>query len=124
MTGERLDAAVHFMGLHDAHAELWLLSTTNKNTDRDTIADLQKRVTQLQGRYRLRLYNATTFETAGGLHAHIIFIGIAALAEQLKASKRFGEIIDVRRVTDPQGLVKYLAKERDRRPWWRRIAAK
>ena len=35
------------------------------------------------------------------------------LIRQIEASKQFGELVDVRRVTDPNGLVrKYLAKER------------
>jgi hypothetical protein len=52
-------------------------------------------------------------ESSGGLHAHIIFIGTPEIARRLKASKQFGEFVDVRRVTDPNGLVrKYLAKER------------
>jgi hypothetical protein len=52
-------------------------------------------------------------EGSGGLHAHIIFIGTAEIARRLMASKNFGELLDVRRVTDANGLVrKYLAKER------------
>jgi hypothetical protein len=52
-------------------------------------------------------------EASGGLHAHITFIGNPQIARRLKASKQFGEVVDVRRVTDPNGLVrKYLAKER------------
>jgi hypothetical protein len=88
---------------------LWWV-TTDKNTDRHTIATLQKSITRLQWReYRRRPYNATTFETSGGLHAHIVFVGNADLAERLKASKRFGEIIHVDPVTE---CARKLAKNR------------
>jgi hypothetical protein len=38
----------------------------------------------------------------------------------LKASKQFGGLIDVRRVTDPHGLFKYLTKERTPQAGYRR----
>jgi predicted O-linked N-acetylglucosamine transferase (SPINDLY family) len=53
---------------------------------------LARRVAPLQVNYLG--YNVTVFETSGGLHAHIAFIGTAELAERLKASKKFGAIID------------------------------
>lgn len=114
---KRLSAAVHFMESYCQPRRgdgLWWVST-NKNTDRHTIAALQKWITRLQwSEYGLRPYNVTTFETGGGgLHAHTVFIGNADLAERLRASKRFGEIIRVDPVTDLQGLArKYLVKER------------
>lgn len=111
----RLSGAVQFMELHcrsrGANGLWWV--TAARNSDRDTIADLQKRITKLQWQYGLRPYNATTFETSGGLHAHIVFLGNVDMAERLKGSKKFGAIINVDPVTDPQSLVrKYLAKER------------
>ena len=120
---KRLSGAVRFMELHCRSRRgdgLWWLSA-NRNTDRDTIAALQKWITKLQWRYRLRPYNVTTFETSGGLHAHITFIGNAELADRLKASKKFSGIIHVDPVTDPQVLVrKYLAKERTPQAGFRR----
>jgi hypothetical protein len=100
---------------------LWWLSTDKKSSHRATIAAVQKWITKLQWRYGLRPYNVTAFETGGGLHAHIAFIGTAELAERLKASKRFGAIIKVGPVTDSQGLArKYLAKERTPQAGFRR----
>jgi hypothetical protein len=93
-------------------SKLWW-ATTNKGSSRAVIADLQKRITRLQGKHHLPRYNATTFETRGGLHAHIAFIGNTETADSLKSSARFGEITHVAPVTDPDGLArKYLAKER------------
>jgi hypothetical protein len=75
----------------------------------------------LQGTYRLRRYSVTTFESRGGLHAHIAFIGTCEIARRLKASKQFGDLIDVRPVTDNEGLAhKYLAKERTPQAGYRR----
>jgi hypothetical protein len=113
---KRLSGAVHFMELHCQPRRgdgLWWVST-NKNSDRHTIAALQKQITKLQwSMYHRRPYNVTTFETRGGLHAHLVFIGNPDMAERLKASKRFGKIIHVDPVTDPHALArKYLAKER------------
>jgi hypothetical protein len=94
------------------HSCLWWVSTA-KGTSRGTIADIQKRITKLQGEYHLPAYNATTFETRGGLHAHITFIGNGGIAQHLKNSSAFGEHIKVSPVTDPNGLARmYLAKER------------
>jgi hypothetical protein len=110
----RLSAAVHFMKLHchSRRASLWLI-TTDAGTPRSVIADVWKRITRLQNVFRLPPYSVTTFEGRSGLHAHIIFIGIPEIARRLKASQLFGDLIDVRRVTDHQGLVrKYLVKER------------
>jgi hypothetical protein len=99
---------------------LWLLHT-NKGTARSTISNIQKRITRLQIEYRLRPYNVTTFETRGGLHAHIVFLGNREIAERLKSSTAFGEFIRVNPVTDPVGLVrKYLAKERTPQAGYRR----
>ena len=63
----------------------------------------------------------TTFETRGGLHAHIAFIGSRDITERLKRSRAFGEFIQVDSVTDPGGLArKYLAKERTPQAGYRR----
>jgi hypothetical protein len=72
-----------------------------------------KRITRLEDTYRLHRYGVTTFESRGGLHAHIAFIGTREIARRLRASKQFGDQIDLRRVTGHNGLArKYLAKER------------
>lgn len=116
----RLSGAVQFMGLHCQPGRdygLWWIST-DKNSDRHTIAALQKWITRCSGS---TANVVTTFETSGGLHAHIVFLGNANMAERLQASKRFGEIIDVGPVTDSQTLVrKYLAKERTPQAGYRR----
>jgi hypothetical protein len=110
----RLGNAVWFMGLHcnPSRVGLWL-ATTARATPRDVIADTWKRITRLQGMHRLRCYSAITFEGRGGLHAHITFLGTRDIAKRLKQSARFGELLDIRPVTDPDRLTrKYLAKER------------
>jgi hypothetical protein len=110
----RLCNALWFMELqcNPSRVGLWL-ATTARATRRDVIADIWKRITRLQSAYRLHPYSVAAFEGRGGLHAHIAFIGTPEIARRLSASKRFGDLIDVRRVTDPHGLGhKYLAKER------------
>jgi hypothetical protein len=104
----RLCNAVWFMELHcnPSRVGLWL-ATTARATRRDVIADIWKRITRLQGSYVI------TFEKSGGIHAHITFLGTRHIAKRLKQSRRFGELLDVRPVTDLDGLTrKYLAKER------------
>jgi hypothetical protein len=77
------------------------------------IADIWKRITRLQANYGIRKYSVITFESRGGLHAHITFLGTRDIAKRLEQSARFGELLDIRPVTDPDGLTrKYLAKER------------
>jgi hypothetical protein len=110
----RLSAAVHFMEFRcrDRHSRLWWLST-EKGTPRRLIADIQKRITRLQKQFHLPGYNVTVFETRGGTHAHLVFIGTREIAKRLEASAAFGSLIHVRPVTDPKGLaLKYLVKER------------
>jgi len=109
----RLNGAVRFMELHRRPKRgLWCLHT-NKGTPRSIISNIQKRITRLQVEHGLRPYNVTTFETRGGPHAHIVFLGSHEIAERLQSSTAFGEFIQVDPVTDPVGLVrKYLAKER------------
>jgi hypothetical protein len=108
---ERLSGAVRFMTLHcRPRSGLWL-ATTNKGAARSAIADIWKRITRLQAKYDLPAYSVAVFETRGGLHAHITFIGTRDIARCLQSSSVFA--IDVRPVTDPNGLArKYLSKER------------
>ena len=110
----RLSDAVRFLELHchPRRSGLWL-ATTARGTPRSVIAAIWKRITRLQPTYGLRSYSVMVLEGSGGIHAHITFIGTPEIARRLEASKEFGEFVDVRRVTDPNGLVrKYLAKER------------
>lgn len=119
---ERLSGAIRFMDAHrqTPKARLWLL-TTDRDAPRSLIADVWKRITRLQGAYRLKCYSVTTFESRGGLHAHIAFVGRPEIARRLKASEQFGDLIDVRPVTDNNGLArKYLAKERTPQAGYRR----
>ena len=89
---------------------LWL-ATTNKGAARSAIGDVWKRITRLQTKCDLPAYSVAVFETKGGLHAHITFIGTRDVARRLQSSSVFA--IDVRPVTDSNGLVrKYLSKER------------
>jgi hypothetical protein len=74
----------------------------------------------LQRAYRLHCYSVTTFECSGGLHAHIVFIGTPKVARRLRASEQFGDVIHVSPVTDPNGLFKYLTKERTPQAGYRR----
>jgi Helix-turn-helix len=114
MTGpelNRLSGAVRFMELYSKRGLWWL--HTNKGTARYTIAAIQKRITRLQVEHGLRPYNVTTFETRGGLHAHIVLIGNREVVERLKSSTAFGELVQVDPAPDPGSLArKYLAKER------------
>jgi hypothetical protein len=102
---ERLSDAVRFLTLHcqGRRTALWL-ATTNKGTARSAIANVWKRITRLQSRYNLPAYSVVVFETRGGLHAHIVFIGIRDIARHLENSSVFARLIDVRPVTDAGGL--------------------
>ena len=109
---ERLSGAVRFLTLRcqGRRSALWL-ATTNKGAARSTIADVWKRITRLHAKWPA--YSLAVFETRGGLHAHITFIGTRDIARRLQSSSVFGELIDVRPVTDSNGLArKYLSKER------------
>ena len=115
MTGaeiRRFNGALHLMRKQTRVAgKLWWL-TTDKGASKATIAEIQKRVSRLQSDYNLWSYNVTVFESRGGLHAHILFIGNAAITDRLNRSA-FGSAVLVEPVTDPDGLSKrYLAKER------------
>jgi hypothetical protein len=123
MTGpelNRLSDAIWFMAQYrQPKRGLWLLHT-NKGTPRTSISNIQKRITRLQHDYGLRPYTVTTFETRGGLHAHIVFLGNREIVERLKSSTAF-ECIRVDPVRDPGGLTrKYLAKERTPQAGYRR----
>jgi hypothetical protein len=109
---QRLDGAIHVMRRHcqTQRGRLWFLSTS-RGLERDDIDSIWKRVTKLQGRYGLAKYSVLKFETSGGLHAHIVFVGNNALIGKLRTAA-FGASIDVRPVYDPAGLVGYLSKDR------------
>jgi hypothetical protein len=81
---QRFDSAVRFMEWKcPPRSRLWWL-TVNKDSSRALIADVQKRTTRLQNLHRLPPYNAVIFETRGGLHAHIAFIGNREIAKRLQ----------------------------------------
>lgn len=68
-----------------------------------------------------RPYNVTTYESRGGLHAHIVFLGTSEIVKRLRDSAAWREIIQVDPVTDAGGLArKYLAKERTPQAGYRR----
>jgi hypothetical protein len=121
---ERLSSTVRFMELHcrprTRTTGLWL-ATTARDTPRSLIADVWKRITRQQGKFGLRPYSVLTFETRGGIHAHIAYIGNPEIASRLKASKKFADLVDVRPIPEPNGLTrKYLAKERTPQAGYRR----
>jgi hypothetical protein len=120
----RLSGAIQFMELYcqpSRGLDLWV-AHVSKGTSRDTISDIQKRITRLQVEHcGRRPYNVTTYESRGGFHAHIVFLGKAEIAERLKRSAAFGQIIQVDQVSDPAGLTrKYFAKERTPQAGYRR----
>ena len=108
---ERLSAAVRFLTIHcrGRRSVLWL-ATTNKGAARSAIADVWKRITRLQTKFDLPAYSVAVFETRGGLHAHITFIGTLDIARRLQSSSVFA--IDVRPVTDPNGLAASTSQRR------------
>jgi len=109
----RSSGAVLFMDLHcRPGSRLWFASI-HKSTSRSLISAIWKRITRLQNTFQFPPYSVITFESRNGLHAHIVFIGTREIGWRLKASKQFGELLDVRPVTDAPALVHgYLAKER------------
>jgi len=129
MTGfelKRLDGATRFMELRcwpsrgRRQRALWWV-TVNKGSTRELIADVQKRITRVQKLLGLPPYNTTAFESRGGLHAHIVFVGNAETAKRLQRSAAFGTSIVVEPVTDAEALVtEYLAKERTPQAGYRR----
>jgi len=80
---------------------------------RDIVADLERRIGKLQIEAGIPAYRVTVYETIGGLHAHLLFLGSRKLVERLKQSTAFRPYLDVRRAHDVPGLSHaYLAKER------------
>jgi hypothetical protein len=118
---ERFDGAVRFMEWKSPpRSRLWW-ATVNKDSGRALIADVQKRTTRLQNLHGLPPYNATAFETRGGLHAHVAFIGNRDIAQRLQSSASFGALIKVAPIRDAVGITKgYLAKERTPQAGYRR----
>jgi hypothetical protein len=111
---QRFDGALHFMDkiCKRDRRQLWWVSTDHGST-REFIDEVWKRLTNLQRAANLPPYRAMTFETRGGLHSHIVFIGNRAIAERLQKSATLGDKIKVGKVYDPAGLAQgYLAKER------------
>jgi hypothetical protein len=110
----RLSGAVRFMQLRCERRKraLWW-ATTNDNTSRPIIHDVWKRITRLQGENGFPQYSVAVFEGREGVHLHVIFLGNHVMAQRLEASKQFGDVVHVRRVTDAERLVRrYLSKER------------
>jgi hypothetical protein len=109
----RFSGAIHFIATRcrPRFNSIWWV-TTDKATSRSVIAEIAKRITRLQRALNIFAYSATVFETRGGLHAHVAFIGTPDIAKRLESSA-FGGIIRVDRVSDPAGLAsRYLSKER------------
>jgi hypothetical protein len=120
---ERHSAALRFMELRcrPRTSKLWWISVA-KASDRKVISNIQKRITKVQGRLGLPKYSAWIFETLGGIHAHITFIGDpdGEIARALQRSEGFVRL-KAAPVTDPTGLVRqYLAKERTPQAGFRR----
>jgi hypothetical protein len=117
---KRLSGALRFMeqNCRARRGSLWWATTAN-GTPRSSIAEIWKRITRLQGRHNIPAYSATTFETRGGLHAHIAFIGNRAIEQAMRRSA-FGQMIKVNPVSDRTKLAKYLAKERTPQAGYRR----
>lgn len=109
---KRLNGAVHLMKRRvRIEGEIWWL-TTPKGSTRESIANIQKRITRLQGGQEFHRYTVLVFETRPQLHAHMILIGNLEIARALRRSV-FGRDCCVERADDVDGLVKrYLAKER------------
>ena len=118
----RLNGVVRFMSLRcpRRRGRLWWASL-NKGSSRDLIADVQKRITKLQGQNALPLYNVTVFEIGGGLHAHFAFVGNPDIVSRLRHSAAFGHLLEIQPVTNARGLTcNYHAKERTPQAGYRR----
>jgi hypothetical protein len=98
--------------------ELWWL-TTPKGSSRQAIADYQKRISRAQSAHGLPAYSVWVFETRPLLHAHIVFLGERDMADVLRRSRLCVDA-NIERVTDPDGLKRYLAKERTPQAGYRR----
>jgi transcriptional regulator with XRE-family HTH domain len=98
---------------------LWYL-TTDKGLSRDKIAEIQKRITRLQGERDFYAYSAWIFETKPQLHAHFVFIGDATIRKKLEQAA-FGPHIKIGPVYDLNKLLSgYHAKERTPQAGWSR----
>jgi hypothetical protein len=117
----RLRGAVRHMKQYCSRlSRLWWV-TIGKGSSRAIIAKVWKRVTKHQNMHRLRAYSVAVFETRGGLHAHIVYVGNDPIADHLKSSAAFSGLIEVAPVIDPDRLVsEYLAKERTPQAGFRR----
>ena len=115
-SGDRaVSGAVRFMGKYCQPGRLWWLST-DKGTTRSVVADIEKRITRLQLACDLPQHRVTVFEGSGGLHAHLIFTGAREIARRLEGSMAFGNILEVKPVTDPIGLVNISPRRAPPRP--------
>jgi hypothetical protein len=117
----RLHGACHQMQRtvrSQGKGELWWL-TTPKGSSRQAIADYQKRISRAQSAHGLPAYSMWVFETRPLLHAHIVFLGERDMADALRRSRLCVDA-NIERVTDPDGLKKYLAKERTPQAAYRR----
>lgn len=117
---DRFSGAGHYLERYlrqCKHGDLYYL-TTAKGTSREIIADLQKRIGQLQRHRDFYGYTVWCFETRPILHAHFLFVGDSAIVARLRRSE-LGKAagLDAQRaiqlVYDLPGLVsRYHAKER------------
>lgn len=109
---KRLRRSAKFIELYcrTGRSELMWLSTS-KQSSRSAIAAIWKRITVLQKGFDLPVYSVLVFETRGGSHVHIIFLGNPEIAVRLRRAN-FGELVKVELVPDLDGLLNYLAKER------------
>jgi hypothetical protein len=103
-----------------AGGQLWWISTAHGST-REFVDQVWKRLTNLQRAEGLPPYRAMTFETRGGLHSHIVFVGNRDIAARLQNSAALGDKINVGKVYDAAALAQgYLAKERTPQASFRR----
>ena len=115
----RLHGACHQMRrVARPRGELWWL-TTPKGSSREEIAACQKRITREQTAYGLPQYSVWVFESRPLLHAHIIFLGNSSIADVLRRSKLCTDT-NIERITNIDGLKRYLAKERTPQAGYRR----
>lgn len=98
--------------------ELWWLTAPCDST-RDEIDTYQKRITRQQGACGLPLYSMWIFESRPKLHAHIVFVGNRNVADVLRRSQ-LCIATKIGRVTNIDGLKRYLAKERTPQAGYRR----
>jgi hypothetical protein len=106
----RLHGACHQMQRATlSRGQLWWLTAPCDST-RHEIAAYQKRITKQQGACGLPQYSVWIFEARPKLHAHILFVGNRNVADVLRRSQ-LCIATKIERVTNIDGLKKYLAKE-------------